>query len=292
MGTKIIGLAALLSWTLVAYDFSEATDRAVASIDTQKWLEATEHLSSFNRFYRSSENLQARDWLKEQFVALGLSTTVEPITINGVAGYNVVGEIRGSDRPNEIYIIGAHYDSTSENPMRAAPGAEDNASGTAALLTIASAIVNEKPHATVRFIAFSGEEAGLFGSAQYARKLIAQGEKNKVKGVLIMDMIGFTSDDDLDALIETSRTNQGLIDLLSAARAHYAQGRIETSYHYWGSDHVPFIENGFNAALLIENDYDDYPDYHHSTDLPVNLNKAMAEVIIKTITGTLGYWVL
>jgi Zn-dependent M28 family amino/carboxypeptidase len=287
-------LVFLVASSLLAdnFNFGASVDEVVSSIDMEKWYQDTEHLALMNRYYRSEDIDRARDWLVEQFSALGLQTSLEEISINGTRGYNVVAEIRGSQSPEKIYIIGAHYDSTSENPLHAAPGAEDNASGTAALLTIAKAFAAQKPKSTIRFVAFSGEEAGLKGSKQHVQNIISRHEREKIRGVIIMDMIGYSSDSDLDALIETSAKNQYLVDLLHASARKYSAGRDETSFNYWGSDHVPFIDNDFLAALVIENDYEEYPDYHKSTDLMANLNVAMAKSIINMISGSLGYWVL
>ncbi|HXW53487.1 MAG TPA: M28 family metallopeptidase [Myxococcota bacterium] len=277
---------------LQAHDFSSSVDKAVAAIDMEQWYEDTKQLASFNRFYRSPEINLARDWLVEKFSGIGLTTSIEEITIRGQAGFNVVAEISGRD-PNDIYLVGAHYDSISEKAHDRAPGAEDNASGTAGLLALARAFMAEpEPKSRIRFVAFSGEEAGLHGSKAHVANIFARREQDKIKEVLIMDMIGYTSDDDLDALIETSSSQQNLVDLLRSSANKYSQGRIETSFNYWGSDHVPFINNGFSAALLIENDYNEYPHYHRSTDVPANLRKEMAEVILKMIAGALGYWVL
>lgn len=283
----------MLSLSAVAHDFNfnESVDAAVLAIDMEQWLRDVEHLASYNRYYRSDDINHARDWLLEQFSDLGLKASLEEIAIGRYRGYNVVAEIPGSKDTDDIYIIGAHYDSISENTRVLAPGAEDNASGTAGLLAIAKAMMLQKPKSTVRFVAFSGEEAGLYGSQDHVTKLIARGEQERVRGVLIMDMIGFSQDDDLDALIETSHENQYLIDLLKASARKYSEGRLETSFNYWGSDHVPFINNGFMAALLIENDYNDYPDYHRSTDLIDNLNIDMARVILNMMVGAIGYWV-
>lgn len=284
----------ILPFSLVAseFDFSPAVDAAITSVNVDEWYRDVTELSSYNRYYQGDGIDSARDWLLERFLRLGLNAHLEQISIAGYEGYNIVAEIDGSEDEEAIYIVGAHYDAISENPFHLAPGAEDNASGTAALLTLAKVFDTHKPKATIRFIAFSGEEAGLYGSKNYVANLIANGEQDNVRGVFIMDMIGYTADDNLDALIESSGENRYLIDLLKAAAAHYTEGETEESLNYWGSDHVPFIDNGFLAALIIENDYDNYRDYHRTTDTVKNLNVGMAEVIIKMIAGALGYFVL
>lgn len=289
--TFLLSLFACCS-LLADFVFSPAVDSVVSSLDMNAWLRDTGHLASFNRYYRSNDINAVRDWLKQQFDELGLTTSLEEVSIGGYTGYNVVAEIKGTTTPEEIYLVGAHYDTISENPDARAPGAEDNASGTAGLLTLAKAFAHLKPKSTIRFVAFSGEEEGLIGSKHHVENILGQNEQSKIRGVLIMDMIGFTEDTQLDALIETSRENQYLVNLLSASAAKYNHAPIDTSYNYWGSDHVPFIENGFSAALLIENDFEEYPDYHRTSDTVDNLNPEMAKVILSMIAGALGFWVL
>jgi Zn-dependent M28 family amino/carboxypeptidase len=273
------------------YIFNEETSKAVSLIDKNQWFLEVEQLAAFNRYYKGEEIIRARDFITGIFNEIGLQTRLEEININNIKGHNIIGEIIGSEKPEEIYIVGAHYDSISEKPYRAAPGAEDNASGTAGLFALARALRENPPKATVRFVAFSGEEAGLFGSIQHVKNIVDAHDKHKVRGVLIMDMIAFSQDDILDILIETSSANEELIALLTASAQKYSTARISSTFNYWGSDHEPFINNGFNAALVIEKDYENYPHYHRSTDVPQNLNKNMAHELLKTLAGALGFWV-
>lgn len=271
--------------------FSDHVSDAVSLIDKELWFLDVEQLAGYNRYYRGSEINQARDLIVNKFNEIGLRTRLEEISIYQSKGYNVIGEIIGTERPEEIYIVGAHYDSTSEQPLISAPGADDNASGTAGLFALARALKAHPPKATVRFVAFSGEEAGLFGSIKHVENIMSAGNKSKVRGVLIMDMIAFSLDENLDILIETSSANEGLVSLLSASAQKFSSARISSTFNYWGSDHVPFIDEGFNATLVIEGDYEKYPHYHRSTDVVANLNKNMAHEILKTMIGALGYWV-
>ncbi len=282
---------ALSSLASPDYIFNDYVGDAVALIDKDRWFEDVKILASFNRYYRHPQIVDARDRIVDIFTTIGLETRLEEITINHTPGHNVIAEIKGTEKPEDIYIIGAHYDSISEIPRTRAPGAEDNASGTAALFEIARALKERAPKATVRFVAFSGEEAGLIGSAQHVKNIIKAGDKNKIRGVLIMDMIAYSQDDDLDILFETNRANEELVSLLSASAKKFSRARIEHTYEPWGSDHMPFLAESFTTALVIENDYQDYPDYHRSTDDIANLNKDMAFEILKTIVGTLGFWV-
>ncbi len=86
-----------------------------------------------------------------------------------------MAEIRGTVHPERIWLVGGHFDDTSETPYSRAPGADDNASGTAATLVLAGILREHRFADTVRFVHFSGEEQGQWGSRAYARSLSSAG---------------------------------------------------------------------------------------------------------------------
>ncbi len=114
-------------------------------------------------------------------------------------GYvNLEATIQGSDSASAQLFMGAHYDSTSSDPTLA-PGADDNASGTAAILEVARAFAGCKPARTVRFLLFSNEEKGTIGSKAYVKDLKATLPNNKLLGYINVDMIAYgPANEDLD----------------------------------------------------------------------------------------------
>ncbi len=263
----------------------------VDQIDGPRWFNDVQSLASFNRHTLQSGNIAARDWLVTQFQAIGgLTVTTEAFVVSGTTTYNVIAQLDGTTSPDDWYIVGAHYDSTSENTPASAPGAEDNGSGTAALLELARLLTTTTPESTIFFIAYSGEEQGLHGSTAHASGLVSSGNDSKVKVALIMDMIGYSSDADLDCLLETNASNQFIIDDLSAAAASYTSLRIVTTLFPFGSDHVPYLNRNMPALLTIENDWDEYPDYHRTTDLPANINLNMGREVIRMNAAALIEW--
>jgi Zn-dependent M28 family amino/carboxypeptidase len=142
----------------------------------------------------------------------------------------------------------------------------------------------------VIFIGFSGEEQGLIGSRAYVKSLLERGEKSKIKGVINMDMIGYSADSELDCLLETSAANEALTTVFAEAAQQFTELRIVTSFHYWGSDHVPFIDNDMPALLTIENDYGSYPAYHRSSDQVQNISIKMGLETLKMNAAVLGNW--
>ena len=260
----------------------------IEEVDAQRWFNDVVALSGYNRYTFGSEIDAARDWLVQQLEEMpGLTVTTESFLVGSTTAWNVIATLPGTVRSDDLYIVGAHYDATSQSPQTAAPGAEDNASGCAGVLEMARAFTAHPPAATILFMCYSGEEQGLFGSSDHASDLVAAGLDDDVKGVLIMDMVGYTADDDLDCLLETSSANAALADLFAAA-AEVTDLRIVISFNPFGSDHVPYLNRGMPALLTIENDWDIYPCYHRTCDLSDNVSLAMGGEILKMNVGVMA----
>ncbi len=260
----------------------------IEAVDEQRWFNDVVALADYNRYTHGPEIDTARDWLVQQLDGLpGLAVTTESFQVGGTTAWNVIATLPGTVRPEDLYIVGAHYDTTSEAPQTAAPGAEDNASGCAGVLEMARIFTAQPPAATVLFICYSGEEQGLFGSSDHASGLVSAGLDDDVEGVLIMDMVGYSADADLDCLLETSSANSALADVFAAA-AGVTDLRIVISFNPFGSDHVPYLNRGMPALLAIENDWNIYPCYHRTCDLPGNITLAMGREILKMNVGAMA----
>jgi hypothetical protein len=246
--------------------------------------------STTTRRTGTAGNVLARDWLKMQLESLGYSTTLQAFSSPYGTSHNVVGEIAGRTRPQEVYIIGGHFDSTSPQASSNAPGAEDNASGTAGILEMARILAAYPPQATVRFIPFSGEEQGLYGSEYYVSQLSAA-ERARIKGVFIMDMIGYKSQAyPLNVLLETNSSVSGAVNLVNTLNSNaqtYTTLDVDISYYAWGSDHVPFLDVNIPAVLLIEQEYDSYSCYHQTCDTPNRLTPAQAGEVLRMLIAAL-----
>lgn len=256
----------------------------VDEVDADRWFADVTQLASWNRYARGPEIDQARDWLVAQFEAMpGLQVSTQEFTYSGTTAYNVIAVLPGTFRPDDWYVVGAHYDSTSESPNSSAPGAEDNASGTAAVLEMARIVTaNRAPEGTIIFICYSGEEQGLHGSIAHVNKLTSDGDLNKLKTVITMDMIGYSEDETLDCLLETrGGVGDDLLPIFSNAAAAYTDLRITTSLFAFGSDHIPYLNANIPTLLTIENDYGSYPGYHRTNDTPEKISLPMGREIIK-----------
>lgn len=261
----------------------------VDQVNGNRWFDTVVSLASYNRYTHSPDNLNARDWLVTRFQEHpGLIVTTQAFSVGATTAYNVVARLDGTARVDDWVVVGGHYDSISEDPSVAAPGAEDNASGCAGVLETARIFTTTEPRTTMIFICYSGEEQGLHGSEAHVAALAASGDLAKVQAMLNMDMIGYTADADLDCLLETDTFAQSILDPFIDAAGAYTGLRIVTDLFAWGSDHVPYLDAGIPALLTIENDWSQYPDYHRTTDLPANLTIAMAEEILKMNIGALA----
>ena len=254
----------------------------IARISPTRWFNALSTLASWKRNSYSGEIDLARDWLAGEFGALGLTVTTPSFTVaSGTQAENVVATLTGTTLPDEWILVGAHYDSTNtsvSNTSNPSPGAEDNASGCAAVLELARVMADLKPKRTLKFVCFAGEEQGLLGSEAYAASLVSTGELGKIKLAVIMDMIGYSSTNALDVLLETSSALAAVLPQFQQAAADYSPGMtVSTSLAPFGSDHMPFINRAVPTLLLIENEWDRYPHYHKTTDVPANVTNALIQ---------------
>ena len=150
-------------------------------------------------------------------------------------------------------VIGGHYDS-----VPAGPGANDNASGTAVTLELARVLKDEAEKAQLCFIAFGGEELGLWGSRRYVESLSSE-QKSNVVGMVNLDMVGVG---DAWRLYGTSALN----DLASEAAEAAGQsdlGMTTSEGRFGGSDHVSFMREGIQSVFIHR--VDD-PNYHTADD--------------------------
>jgi hypothetical protein len=268
--------------------FIESIVSLVSSSDLAAHVQS---LQDFQTRYASTTNCEsAGEALFSSFTALGLDDVhFEPFTFSGsYTSRNVVAEKTGETYPNEVYIICSHYDSTSPSRLTLAPGADDNASGTAAVLEAAGVLAPYSFDFTVRFITFSAEEWGLWGSRAYAAAARSAGER--ILGVINLDMIAYADAVPEDLQIIVNQDSTWLADLFLAAGSHYGvvggTKTVDASFVY--SDHAPFWDNGYPALLAIEDEPLTNPYYHRTTDTLDKLNLDFFTSSARTSVGLLA----
>ena len=190
---------------------------------------------------------------------------------------NIVAERRGrGPNADQVILLTAHYDSIAsetkgwEHNWREypAPGAIDNATGVAAVLEAARLFANAYFDLSVRFVFFTGEEQGLFGSRHYAENARLNGDN--IAGVLNVDMIGYDAEGPLDLHIVANRNGEWLLQTAHEG-AQAVQPDLNLRLHrdpksiY--SDHAPFWEEGYSAILFTQDvNSESYPYFHTIED--------------------------
>jgi len=218
----------------------------------------------------------------------GVEAEVQEFSAGGLTSRNVVGHVLGRAFPDDVVIVCAHYDSTSTAPETLAPGADDNASGVAAVMEAARILARFPTDYTVQFLAVSGEEQGLYGSTAYARGITHT--DRRIVGVVNLDMIAYADamPEDLDVFVNDPSSWMG--DRLSQDAAAYAglsvRARVDPSMVY--SDHSPFWDLGFSALLAIEDVPLHSPYYHETGDTLDTLNLDFCAQAAKAALATVA----
>ena len=256
----------------------------VADFDLQYYRQALEHLVSFpTRLSTTNHFRTAAEWTRSQLKAIGFDTCLQSINLAAANTYNVIANRQGSGaEQREVVLIVAHLDSvnSSGGPSASAPGADDNASGCAAVLTIANALKDYQAHNDLRLLLFGGEEQGLYGSTEYVRSLTNK-ERYRIRAVVNMDMIASLNTPSPTVLLEGGQISCPMIARLSEAATTYTSLAVQTSFHPYASDHVPFISAGIPAVLTIEGADGANDNIHTSNDKLEYLNEHLAAEIVK-----------
>jgi leucyl aminopeptidase len=244
----------------------------------------------FTRRANLADNAQGISYVTGQLAALpniGFRTE----SFGSTYGPNVIAELPGTDLAQEIVMVGAHIDSIiSGSTTGRAPGADDNASGSAAVLEIARIFAGQQFRRTVRFGWWNAEEFGLVGSAAYAAAAAARGDR--IVAYVNIDMNAYrASGDALSMDFVTNDSTVALVDALTQAAQTYVPGlQINRGSLSGGtSDHRSFFRNGFAAAFPFE-DIGQYSPFIHSSNDTVGVSAndfQLAELITKSVLAGL-----
>jgi glutaminyl-peptide cyclotransferase len=274
----------LIGTMLILDQYSEGVfngKRAMKDVKTQ--------LAFGPRTPGSEAHQRAGDWIRSELESAGWQVEEQTTMVDGHAIRNLAGK-RGSGSP--WYILGAHYDSRfvanqDEDPAKRedpVPGANDGGSGVAVLLGLARSLPEDLP-GQVWLVFFDAEDQGnlagwdwILGSRYFAGQL-----EGNPDGVVVVDMIG---DADLNIYQERNSDSALTKAIWSTAAAHGYDEQFQTSVKYQMlDDHLPFLERGIPAALLIDFDY---PWWHTTGD---TLDKVSAGSL-DAVGTTLYYWLV
>jgi Zn-dependent M28 family amino/carboxypeptidase len=251
--------------------------------------------------FRPSALHAAADYIRAEWTAQGYQVASDSYEVEGVVSENLEVTLRGKAKPDEIILIGAHYDT-----VRSSPGANDNASGVAALLEISRKFAYLATARSVRFVAFVNEEPPFFywgqmGSMVYAKAARARGDN--IRLMVSLEMLGCYTDrpgsqsyppllrffyPDLGnfiAFISNLSSRKELRQLVDAFRAHsdFPAESLATFEFIPGvawSDQLSFWRQGYSALMVTDTAFHRYAYYHTALDTPEKLNyEAMARVV-------------
>lgn len=252
-------------------------------LDAVRWRSDLERLVGFGTRTSSTTGIwAAAAWSRDALRALSLEAQIVEYSLWGSPAPNVVATLHpGPDRP--VVVIGAHLDSINYGSEGFAPGADDNASGSAGVLELARVLsgLPADPGFELRFCLFSGEEQGLYGSRALATAWKQSGELDRVALMINLDMIAFDQGGPLGVTLETEEFARAEVERMAALASEVTTLEAALSFDPWGSDHVPFLRRGVKAILPIEGEYDDNPNDHTGNDLPSTVNPELARQILR-----------
>lgn len=231
----------------------------------------------------------AAEYLFEKLVSYGLDVEYDQFSSTGS---NVIATQNGTDFPNQYFIVCAHFDSMPSSAN--APGADDNASGTAAVIEAARILTQYSLPYSVKYCLWDEEEQGLIGSDHYATSAAAAGDD--IMGVLNMDMIAYDGNGDNKVDIHTRSTGNSyelsdkLLELNSTLNIGLITNILDPGSSY--SDHASFWSQGYGAILLIEEDNDFNPYYHTSNDKIIYFSNEIFEKSSELIISGLASFAL
>jgi hypothetical protein len=242
--------------------------------------------------------LRAQDYIRQEFVRYGYVVEDQEFVAFGKPVRNIIATKKGKEKPDEIIILGAHYDSCFN------PGADDNASGVAGLLETARLLAQRETKRTIRFIAFVNEEPPFFqtelmGSWVYARAAKKRGDD--IRGAIVLEMLGFYSDKPFSqryppplGIFYPNRAN--FIGLVSNFKSRHLTGSIEDSFrknkipaesvifNFFSaasfSDHWAFWQEGYPAAMVTDTSFMRSNYYHSAQDTHEKLDYNMICAIV------------
>ena len=251
--------------------------------------------------FHYAQLVAAADYIRVTLTSSGYEVRRHLYEISGQPCENVEAEIQGQKRPEDIILIGAHYDS-----VQGSPGANDNATGVAAMLALARVFARIPASRTVRFVAFTNEEPPLFqsrhmGSRIYAARSRERGEQ--ITLMLSLETIGYYSDEpgsqaypfpfrffypataNFIAFVGNMDNAPWVKQLLTAFRRHAQFPSEGGALWEWipgvaWSDHWSFWKEGYPAVMITDTAPNRYPYYHTGADTPDKVDFArMARVV-------------
>jgi Zn-dependent M28 family amino/carboxypeptidase len=251
-------------------------------------------------------------YLLEEFTALGFQPTTQSFEFTGRTYQNVIAELKGTRSPEQVLVVGAHYDT-----VRTTPGADDNASGVAGLLGLAKLLAGRPLEKTVRLVAFALEEPPTYrtrnmGSYHYAAGLKKASEK--VDGMICLEMIGFFCDrpgsqhypipfmklryprtGNFIAMVGNRKSRNFTMQMADGFRKEtdlplvtLNAPAIVVGIDF--SDHWSFGKFGYPAFMVTDTAFYRNLNYHSPSDLPDTLDYSRMAQVVEGLRAAIEEW--
>ena len=253
--------------------------------------------------FRYKQLVEAAAFIRAAFTSSGYHVRRHQYDVAGQTCENIEAHIVGTEQPNDILVVGAHYDS-----VQGSPGANDNATGVAALIALARRMAHTRRACSIRFVAFTNEEPPLFqgphmGSHVYATRCRERSEHIRV--MLSLETIGYYSDEpgsqtypfpfglfypstaNFIAFVSNMENAPWVKQLLTAFRLHARFPSEGGALWEWipgvaWSDHWSFWQAGYPAVMVTDTAPNRYPHYHTAADTP---DKVDFPRMVRVISG-------
>jgi aminopeptidase YwaD len=233
--------------------------------------------------------------------------------LEGNTWHNIIVEIPGRSRGREVLIVGAHFDAVAGSP-----GADDNGTGTAALLEIARVLKGRELERTVRLVFFNLEEIGIRGAKEYAKSLMEKWdeehpEHEKLVGMISLEMLGYFSDEPgsqrspiprIEGVFDPPTTGDFIGMATVRAFSDFARA-LERGMRkaapdlkivvvdfppvappdFLRSDHAPFMMLGQPAVMITDTSEYRNPHYHRASDRVETLDPERFTLVVKAVAG-------
>lgn len=250
----------------------------------------------------------AADYLEGELSAAGYIPERQPYEAGGHRVSNLIAELRGSTRPDEIVVVGAHYDS-----IPGCPAANDNGSGCAATLALARALAGRPRARTIRWVLFVNEEPPWYysdqmGSLVHARACHARGER--IMGMWNLETLGYhddtpgsqnydpplgmcyPSEGNFIAFVGNTESREWVLATVGAFRSGAriaSEGLAAPGWLPWlgASDHWSFWQQGYPALMITDTAPMRYPHYHEPTDTVDKIDFHRLTLVVSGLEGAL-----
>lgn len=225
-------------------------------------------------------------WVKPDFPknAKSIKVNMENKFLKGYECFNVIAKVEGN-RHDSCYVFTAHYDHLGKLGKKTIyPGAHDNASGTAAIITFAAHYAKNKPEYDMYFIAFSGEDANLRGSEWYAEHPLVP--LKQIKYLFNLDMIGDNNPEQYCEVSDEGMQGFSQLEKINTEKGYFK--KLDRQKLADNSDHYPFAKRNVPCVFFMNEHGDAYKYYHTIHDTWENAIFTNYEPTFKLIKDYIG----